>query len=205
MVSKKLSVIIAAIIGIAILVLGWFFAFGKKESGVVSPLSDEISQQSADRRTEAENLVKYEDEAGFSFEYPASLTIKDITPEDNLTYSELEITSDNYNGKTILRVKDAVKCATMKCFLSENPAGEARDISLAGMAGKQIRSDEPALLQTVVIEDGVEYLVESPLVEPDSVFWNKVHNDIVYSFALVQAETTSGGGESIIEEEEVIE
>lgn len=212
--GKKLSLIIAGIIGIAVLILGWFFAFGKKESGVVSPLSNEINQQPAGSQAEAENLVKYEDEAGFTFEYPESLAVKDITPEDNLTYSELEIISGDHAGKIIVRVKDAVKCTTVKCFLSENSGGEARDISLAGMAGKQVRSDEPAILQTVVIEDGVEYLIESPLAEPDSVFWNKVHNDIVFSFALnetaatganAQAETSSGGGESIIEEEEVIE
>ncbi len=213
--SKKLTFIIAAVIGVVVLTLGWVFVFGPAKPELVSPLPNKADNQAASGQTGTEKLIKYEDEAGFSFEYPEGLAVKDITPEDDITYSELEITSDTHAGKTLVRVQDAVKCTTIKCFMAGDTGSEARDITLAGMPGKQIKLNKPVLLQTVAIEDRVEYLVESPLAEPDSVFWNKVHNAIVYSFALDEATTAAGGansqagaaggGEAIIEEEEVIE
>lgn len=216
--SKKLSVISAGIIGVIVLILGWFFLFNKGKEGIVSPTPDTASNQAAGGQAGTEKLIKYEDEAGFSFEYPEGLTVRDITPEDDISYSELEISSSQHPGIAKIRVADT-QCLTIENWLrkcnSRKEFGDSRDVTLAEMEGKQVRLSQPETLQTVVIEDGVEYLVESPLTEPDGAFWNKVHNDIIFSFALNEVTPVAnsfneqagaaGGGEAIIEEEEVIE
>lgn len=217
--SKKLSVAIAGIIGIIVLILGWVFVFGKGKDGIVSPMPDTASDQAASSQAGTEKLLKYEDEAGFSFEYPEGLEVKDVTPEDKITYSELEISSFQHPGIAKIRVADT-QCLTIENWVrkcnSRKEFGDSRDVTLAEIEGKQVRLSDPKILQTVAIEDGVEYIIESPLAEPDGAFWNKVHNDIVFSFALNEVtpvansfnEQAGAAGlqeEAIIEEEEVVE
>lgn len=155
---------------------------------------------------EMAKLVKYEDEAGFSFEYPEDLVVKDVTPEDNLSYSVLEI------GKTIIKVVDT-RYSSVDNWLVKDPsassgqAGTSREVTLAGMAASQIQFDNPRRLVTVTIENRVMYFIESPL-ESAGQYWNKVHNAIVGSFSLTESASppsASGGEQSIVEEEEIIE
>jgi hypothetical protein len=160
-----------------------------------------------------EKLLTYNDEAGFSFEYPESLKIEDISGNLDV-YSILEITSETTSGTATLKVVDT-KYKTIDDWLKKTPeastAGSAREIELAGMTGQQIQLENPRRLVTSVIDGGVLYYLESPL-DSNSAYWNKAHNAIVSSFNLGETKPQAGsqtGGDSgqdiIYEEEEIVE
>lgn len=177
-----------------------------KKAGVVTPVVTPTPT-----KVEEEKLVKYEDEAGFSFEYPERLVIKDLTGEEE--YSVLEISSLEHEGKTVIKVVDT-KYSSVDDWLKKaketTEVGGSREIELGGMPGRQIQFENPRRLMTIAIDEGVMFFVESPL-EPDGLFWNKVHNSIGSSFVLTEEIIPVAGGEApvaggvIYEEEEVIE
>lgn len=147
-----------------------------------------------------EKMATYNDEAGFSFEYPEGLKIEDISGVND--YSVLDITSPDEEGKMAIRVVDTkLKEAT--------GGGESREVDLGGMAGKQFQLENPRRLVTEAIDKGVLFHFESPLGTAGA-YWNKIHNTIVSSFELTEQKAstgagTSGRGETIYEEEEVVE
>lgn len=198
--TKKRKLLFGAGLGIVLTVVT---AVGLLSHQKINPTADNLPTPSP-KVEEMAKLVKYEDEAGFSFEYPEDLVVKDVTPEDNLSYSVLEI------GETIIKVVDT-RYSSVDNWLAKDKeasgAGTNREITLAGMVARQIQFDNPRRLVTVTIEDGVMYFIESPL-ESAGQYWNKVHNAIVGSFNLTESAsppTASGGEQSIVEEEEVIE
>jgi len=164
-------------------------------------------------RIEAKNQI-YEDEAGFSFEYPEGLEIKDVSGNQDV-YSVLEITAPDKNEKMVIRVVDT-KYKTVDDWLKKDPSlpksfdGASRDIELAGMTGQQIQLENPHRLVSLAIDKGVMYYFESPLSVEEGQYWNMVHNTIVLNFSLGEAQPQAGnqggGGEDVIyEEEEVVE
>lgn len=200
---------ILAISGIGLILVGVLVFVVKRIQGPKSLLNPLPTTSPSE--PEEKNLT-YNDEAGFSFEYPEGLEIKDESGQND--YSVLKITAADKTGEMVIRVVDT-KYKTIDDWLKKAPeatgAGDARNIELAGMTGQQIQIENPRRLVTIAIDKGVMYYLESPLNE-ESVYWNKTHNTIVSSFVLGEAkteagsQTTSGGGEDVIyEEEEVVE
>lgn len=205
MLEKKKLIIASSGVGL-ILVLAGFFIFQERQKETVSPLGSSLS--STAKKQELGNLLIHKDEAGFEFSYPENLAIKDISGADQSVYSSLEISSAQHEGKMLIKIADT-PFASLDTWLKSKEAsgaGASREITLAGMPGSQIQFDNPRKLVTVVINEGIIYLLENPLDEEN--YWNKIHNNIVSSFTFGKTQTPAaqtGGDEVIYEEEEVIE
>ena len=203
---KKWLVVLGGIIALGGLILSLVFLRPKEK---IIPSFTQISTPAA------EKLLVYEDEAGFSFQYPESAQVTDVSGEKEV-YSELKITSTQHPGEMKVEIIDS-KYASTEDWLEKAPqastAGVSRQIGLGGMAGRQVQLNDPRRLITLVIDRGVLFYLESSLEEPAGTFWNQVHNHLVSSFQLEgegKSATTAGGsssagGEVIYEEEEVIE
>lgn len=198
---------ILMIAGISLILIGLgtiILKVAQKSKSVIMPVST-ISSTPAPE----EKLLTYEDEAGFSFEYTEGLVIKDVSGAQDV-YSILEITSAEQSGKMVIRVVDTKYKDPSLFFASlKTTLGASREFELAGMAGQQIQLENPRRLVTSAIDKGVLYYLESPL-DSNSDYWNKAHNAIVSSFAIGEAKTptgsqTTGGDNTIYEEEEVVE
>lgn len=202
MLTRKKLLIIGGVGIILILGLAVFFVVQKKKTAIVSP----IHPPGILEEKKPEALLTYKDEAGFEFTYPENLTIKDVS-EDETVYSSLEISSSQHEGKMAIKIADTLFTSVDSWLKSKEAtgAGSTREITLAGMPGKQIQFSNPRRLVTIAIDEGIMYFLESPLDEAE--YWNKIHNEIVSSFTLSdQTSAPPGGGEEIIyEEEEVIE
>lgn len=196
----KLSIIILVLVLIGVPVI---LMMKNKKTGTVTPLGSGQKQE-----TTAEKTAIYNDSSGFKFDYPESLTIKDVSGADQNVYSSLEISSRKQEGKMMIKIVDS-PYDSLESYLSSKEAsnaGVSRDLILSSMPAKQIQLTNPKRLETVVISDSVMYLIESPL--DDSGYWNKVHNQIISSF--IVRETGAPAVENIDEsstsdEEEVIE
>lgn len=199
--------VIGAAIGLVIIVgiIGGII-FLEKNTSLTSPLLPP-----GGTRIEVGKSTSYIDEAGFSFQYPESAKVSDITPQDNLHYSVLEITYSGEKGKITITVRDTER-GDVEDWLEGDPSSP----KLASLVGASSLGQIPAkqysysngaqkMLLTVAVDSGLLYLIEG---EKDSGFWEEVQNLIVSSFTLDQASQTSSGSatESIIyEEEEVVE
>lgn len=211
MLARKKILLIGSGAVIVLVLVVVFFIFQKKQGSSVSPVQGPgITQEK-----KPENLTTHKDEAGFSFNYPESFIVKDISGSDQTVYSSLEISSSNPEEKMVIKIIDTTFSSVDTWLKSKEAsgAGSAREITLAGMPGKQIQFTDPRRLVTVVIDEGIMYFIQSPLASSAEAsakaeYWNKIHNDIISSFTLDQSQSPAsqaGGEEVIYEEEEVIE
>lgn len=139
----------------------------------------------------------YQDASGFSFKYPKSLNVADVTPaDDDSYYSRLEIIKGE--EKLTITVKDGsvdsfIKGATL-----------AGATTLGGISAKQYRIDQKLI--TIAAASGVIYLIEGP---KDAGFWEDTQNIVVSTFTLGEEPAPGDiGGNSdntIYESEEVVE
>lgn len=175
-----------------------------KKTGITTPLGSEQKQEIT-----AEKLTTYNDSSGFKFDYPESLMVKDVSGSDQNIYSFLEISSTKQAGKTTIKIIDS-PYDSLESFLKSKEvegAGASRDLTLSLMPAKQIQFPAAKKIITVVIADGIEYLLESPL--DNGSYWSKIHSQIVASFNIeTQKSSTTGedvGSDQAASEEEVIE
>lgn len=197
--SKKKNIVILGV-GIAVLfVLGMLvFLKTRKPESLVSPLPGE----GGPAETETGKLL-YEDEAGFSFQYPQTLGIVEKDVSDPNTYSSLELLSKSHpEEKMIVKITDtdfSTIEAWLKNYPQEGKLVSEKEISLSGMKGESFKYDTKNLI--LVIDSGILYYLEAPNLD----FWNEAFDTISSTFKLTEEQTSSGGaGSSIIEEEEEI-
>ena len=200
--------VIGGSVGLVIIVgiIGGFF-FLEKDTILTSPILPP-----GGTRVELGKITTYIDEGGFSFQYPQEVKVSDITPQDDLHYSILEITYSGEKGKITITVRD-----TERGDVEDWLEGDLSSPKLASLVGATSLGQIPAkqysysngaqkMLLTVAVDSGILYLIEG---EKDSGFWEEMQNLVVSSFTLNQASQTSSRSaptESIIyEEEEVVE
>jgi hypothetical protein len=211
---KQIYVLVGVVLIIAIAVLVFFFVFQRRQ-GPVSTLGH-LQTPHASQIPE-EVLITYQDKAGFEFSYPQSLKVASVSSEDKTFYSLLKITSSSQSGEVIIKVADTA-LTDLDAWLKSpgaTGAGQSREITLAGIKGKQIQFKDPPRLVSIVIQDKILYEIQSPLDSQDITsakpgFWNKVHNQILASFTISQENQSATSGsageeETTVEEEEVIE
>ncbi|PJE67640.1 hypothetical protein COU95_01275 [Candidatus Shapirobacteria bacterium CG10_big_fil_rev_8_21_14_0_10_40_9] len=199
--SKKKNIVILGV-GIAILFVLGILVFLKtqKPSSLVSPLPEEEMPA----ETETGKLL-YEDEAGFSFQYPQTLGIVEKDVSDPNTYSSLELLSKSHpEEKMVVKIIDA-DFSTIEVWLKNNPQEgklvSEKEVSLSEMKGKSFQYADPSKNLILVIDSGILYRLEAP----DSDFWRSAFETISSTFKLTEEQTSSGGtGSSIIEEEEEV-
>ncbi|MBL7159808.1 hypothetical protein ISS85_04985 [Candidatus Microgenomates bacterium] len=215
-IEEKKKIVIAVVVGILVFGLIILVVRSKRGDGVKSPLGD---IQNAQDELEGE-LILWDDEAGFTFEYPEDLYVDDH-PEDMENYAHLEITSTKeLDGKILILVNDATT-ETIDDWLEESEeATQAStiDTTLAETDAKKLLFKDPKKVLTAVI-DPYEALFLIELEPGEGKYWTKVYDQILESFAfkpLTEEEEEilgesggdgggGGGGNVVYEEEEVIE
>lgn len=154
--------------------------------------------------------VLYEDPAGFSIMHSESITVEDVTPEDEAYYAQLNLTK---GGRVLTIIFMDTEFESIEQLLEENPDAP-KDASLAGatsmaeisMDQYTYTSEEGEMFLTAGIDQGVLYLIEG---SKDGGFWEDTQNMIVSTFTFLNEEepkdSTSSGADIVYEAEEVIE
>jgi hypothetical protein len=205
--SKKTKLLIFALL--ALIILGWtgWLLFKPKTD-------DSFNKQEVSiKQTEIPDVSakKYEDWAGFSFDYPSNLTIKEVELDNPQVYSSLEIYGTDAKKITV-RITDtniANLSDWQKAFIATNAVKKIDQTKLDDLDAVRLQYGAPALIATVALKNGVLYQIESTL---DSGFWDRAHADLVESFKFtntdgqpISSQTNSTTGETIILVEEVVE
>jgi len=140
----------------------------------------------------------YQDASGFSFKYPKSLKVSDVTPaDDDSYYSRLELVK----GEEKLTI--AVKDDSVDSFIKGATLTGAT--TLGGISAKQYGIDQKLI--TIASSSGVIYLIEGP---KDAGFWEEAQGVVVSTFTLGEKSASedaggSSGDNTIYEPEEVVE
>ena len=186
---------IATLLSIIILIFagGLFLVKNKNKQNLLSPL---VQNQNGEDLPQVTPDLTYTDEAGFSFKYPKIISVKDLTPDNQVYYSLLSLT----DGKKELKI-------TIKDIESETvpPTGAevTGAVTLAGLSAKQYKTNSSQL--TIATDQGILYQIESPL---GNSLWENVHEIIVSTFTLNKSQDTkqpTSGSNTVYEEEEIVE
>ena len=210
---KKLYVILIGIV-VVVLIGGGIYFWRAKASQVISPGGEKV----AVTPTPAFELTTWNDEAGFSFQYPKDLSVNKHE-EDPDNYAHVELTSKDHLGKIIVWVKDlptgkaGLPVTTLDSWVKQfYPDATTLDTKLGGEPAKKILSTAPVKMLTVgTISDNLLFYVEGTLTDSD--YWTRVEDTITGNFAFTDgssaATTTQGNSNAssadAVDEEEVIQ
>jgi hypothetical protein len=196
--NKKLIILISVLV-LLLATGGGYLIVSLKNKTNISPTP---SSESATAKEVASPDLDYSDASGFSFSYPKSLRVEDVTPSDDSYYSKLTLTKSG--GKLTITVKDETE-KTIDGFLSSDDYYKNAAISgattLAGIPAKEYGLDGKKI--TVALKDGILYLVEG---NKDGDFWEGAQGIVVSTFSFGQKSSeSSSDANTTYEPEEVVE
>lgn len=207
---QKKVVIAIALIGTIILGGGlWWFGRSSGKTNLISPGVPTTSNEPT--KAPSLKILKWEDPAGFIFEYPEGIKINNH-PEGKVDYANLELTASNVEGKITVFASDS-KYKTVEEWATKDKVsqltGGGTEISLGGKKARKVVFSDTQRTMVGAIDDEILFTID---FTPESTgYWQKAFDQIVSSFKFWQptpAESSapaSGGGGEIIEEEEIIE
>ncbi len=192
---KKPIVIVLVICILCVGIVGAILFWKQKQKPIVSAPTQV-------KTLNVEETVLWEDQAGFSFQYPKVLLF-DKHDEDEENYAHIEFTSATHSGRLIVWAKDT----TYSDVEGWAKNAVAVDTKLGGLPAKKIIISTPSKKIIIgTISDQILFTVEAEPTEGDS-FWTTVSDTIVSSFTFTQANTDASAPsqEASYDEEEVVE
>ena len=194
-------------------IVGGFIMMQKKPANQPVELAP-IPTESPVSETEPE-MVKYQNEAGFSFEHPSDVEVKE-NELDSKSYANLSIESKVHEGIILINVTELTdkKIKDVTDWLKTAPLSKSEkitEVKLGDINALKIETDMD--ISIVAIEQPISYNINA---DPNDEYWANIVDTVVASwkFELPETPTTapaknSGGGAPAsggdIYEEETIE
>jgi len=197
--TKKKKLIISGIIICVILISG--ILFFNRQRIFFQKKVQKTTEVNASPTTK-EDVVTWDDPAGFSFQYPKGLTV-DKHDEDTENYAHVELTNADHKGRVIVWAKDTTATTIAQWLKSEKGLKDTTsiDTTLGGNEAKKIIVKEPKKKQiTATLDEDIVVIVETEL--DDEEFWQRVNDTIVgsFSFSTSKKDETAGGASAANEE-----
>lgn len=200
--SKRTIIIILGVL-ILIAVGAVIFASRQRKEGFVSSVLEVGKPKESGGKS-----LTYEDESGFSFQYPSTLGVIEKDVNDPTVYSSLELSSKDHLGeKLVVKITDT-SLATIDKWLKENPQtgnlANSAEIALGGMSGKNLKYANPSRTLILAVDNGILYRLEA---SEDGSFWTQALKMVSETFQLTGGiKTSNNGGGSVVDEgEETVE
>ena len=156
----------------------------------------------------SKTLKEYSDDAGFSFQYPLDVQVGKIEIKDNITYSNLELTSNQAKGKILIKITDT-KLQSVNDWFDKDKALEddIKEIKIGEISGGQLQKGDK--VSAAAINQDILFAIE--VDAQDQKYWQSVYGTILATFNFVSQEENTSIGESpddssdAVLEEEVVE
>lgn len=174
--SKKMRIGLAlGLVAITGLASWWWLRPREKESMVEREIS--IQEAQIDRG----NLKKYNDPAGFNFDYYDSLSVTPLELDDKSVYASLELAGSDGQKMTLRIFDDSFDNSDdwLDHFEKTYVVLNLENLLWVDLSAKRFFYDAPQKLVTVAAENGVTYLVES---SAETNYWMEQHKQLVDSF-----------------------
>lgn len=201
---KKRMIIILSITILCAGVVGAFILWKQKQKITVSSLTQT-------QTSNVEETAAWEDQAGFTFNYPKTLSF-DKHDEDQENYAHIEFKSATHSGRLIVWAKDTTYPDVNSWVAKDKTLTGAAsvDTTLGSQPAKKIIISIPAKKIIIgVISDQILFTIEAEPAEGD-LYWTTVSDTIASSFAFIPFDTPAAGigsedTGSSVDEEEVVE
>jgi len=195
--SKKVIILVSVFVLLLAAGGGYLIVSLKNKANTSSiPTGESITSEEV-----ASANLDYSDASGFSFKYPKSLRVDDITPLDDSYYSKVSLTKSG--EKLTVTVKDETAKGVEE-FLSGDDyyknAALSGATTLAGIPAKEYSLDGKKI--TIALKDGILYLIEG---SKDGGFWESTQGVVVSTFSFGQKSSGSSDANTTYEAEEVVE
>lgn len=175
--NKKIIIILSGITVIIVTVILGIFLYVK--SSVKTDMTVSVSPTPGI----PEELILWNDQSGFSFQYPKSLELNPHE-EDKENYANLELTSATHSGSLIIWAKDTTAEDIDDWIKKEKINGEI-DSTLGGESAKKIiKGEEIKKVIIATIYNGYLYEIEANLNTP--VYWNQVFSKVTSTFRFIE-------------------
>lgn len=194
--SRKLGILIGVVVLIAAACVGYFIVSSKGKSDS-SPF---LESKGITTKETATADLEYSDESGFSFKYPKSLRVEDVTPSDDSYYSKVSLVKSG--EKLTITVKDEAEKTIDKFLLSDDYYKDATLVgatTLAGISAKEYSIGDKLI--TIALKDGIVYLIEG---NKDAGFWEDAQGVVTSTFTFGLKESGGSSDENTTYESEVI-
>ena len=149
--TKKKKLIIAGIIFGLFIVIGILFSNRQR---LFPPKNVQKTTDLSLTPTPKEELIAWDDPAGFSFQYPKGLTV-DKHDEDQENYAHVELTHTDHKGSVIIWAKDTTATTISQWLKNEKSLKDAAsvDTTLGGNVAKKVMVKEPKKKQITATLD----------------------------------------------------
>lgn len=197
--NKKTILLLGLVIGLIVLGLRFLNVFTPKVP-LVNPRSELL--ETTKKIVPSETFIEYADPAGFSFKYPDNLSIKATEIEDDSTFADLQLASNDISGSLSLKITES-KLKSLEEWLKSNKITQTpKEVKLGSLKAIEVSLSDRLMLAS--LDQGVLFTIEMPLVEEN--FWIKVYDKILseFTFATPTAANTTQSDVSF-EGEEVVE
>lgn len=182
----KKPIIIGSIVLGLLIISGVLFIFRSKwmptkHQSDVLPTTTEIKKE----------MVKWEDPAGFSFQYPKEILVNKHD-EDVENYAHVEFTSATHPGTIIVWAKDTVYETVASWIKNDKTvaSGTFIDTTLGGKEAKKIvLTGTTKKLIIGAIDDDILFTIEAEPI--DESFWNEVYQGMIQTFTFSPLEETT--------------
>ncbi|MDZ7587004.1 MAG: hypothetical protein U0946_04560, partial [Patescibacteria group bacterium] len=199
--SKKVKFLVMLLIGMLAAGTAWVLLKPKaKDSFVEKEIS--IKQTGVDKG----EILTYDDSSGFSFDYPADLTVQEIELDNKTVFTSLELLG-NEPGKLTIRISDTqfpdLKI-WQKDFENKQVINEVRSVNWDDLEAIEFSYGAPKSRKTVAVDNKIIYEMEVPA---DNGYWDKMRETILASLkfkpsVLLQSpdgeETTTSTNQEVI-------
>lgn len=198
----KNKAIIVGVIIILVTIAAAFYILNSKEMPFSSNTNQALVTQSPSK-----TLKEYLDNSGFSFKYPDDVEIRNIEVKDDITYSNLELTSNQAKGKILIKVTDTQLKSADELFAKEDGKKDIKEIKIGGISGMQLQMDNKILAGAI----GQNILFTIEVDMQNQKYWQSVYGVILSSFSFVSQEENvqtqeqpsldDSSGDAVLEEE----
>ncbi len=181
--KKKLPFIIAVVVIVLLLGTGVFFVLSQSKDA-----SKQSAQALSPTPTPTVEMATWEDQAGFTFEYPKSGFTIDKNESDEINYAHIDFTKEGSTDKLTIWAQDPPKAKKGGKIITDistwakepDYAGAlAVDTTLGGEPAKKLMLPDPDnKIITAAYFDGLLYWIETPANNEDL---KKLHDQITGS------------------------
>ena len=201
---KSKVLFIGILAGIVLIAgLGYFFLVRKSDNTTTSPVSQELPET-----TVPEKFLTWNDQAGFTFQYPEGLQ-SDKHEEDKENYSHIDFTKSGETGGILVMASDT-KYKNVDEWVKADKTlagGLVVDTTLGGKPAKKISFADSGKIIVGAIDMQILFTFQ---MTDTGTYWKPIFDKIISTYEFVYPtavpQKSSGSSEGdIIEEEEIIE
>lgn len=196
----------AIAISVVIVVLTIVAAFYILNSGK-TPVSPNTNQTLVTSEKQPSKILKdYFDNAGFSFKYPNDVQVGKIEIKDSITYSNLELTSNQAKGKILIKIADTKLQSVNDWFAKDKDLDDIKEIKIGEISGGQLQKGDK--ISAAAINQDILFTIE--VETQNQKYWQSVYGTILSSFSFVPQKESAqtqeqflddSSGDAVLEEE----